>query len=295
MGIQLSFSAAQRYILSPMSYFLHYHLRLRPIETGSALIFGSALDAGLNSLLEAKRDGKDIDVDKAIIEFTRVFKTVDPNSIKYSKADGDATSLPSDFLFENENPIYPLPWHCLMFKGHILIQEYATQVLPRIEKVLEVQKTISLKNELGDEFTGIIDFVAQIDGKIYICDNKSSSIKYAEDSVGESGQLATYYEAMKDEYDLAGACFVVIPKGLRKKKLPIVDISMIFGSIKEELIDKTFTDYERVLEGVKTGQFNCTRNERGGCCSTPWGCSYKNWCDSGATDLTGLKYEEKRK
>lgn len=277
-----------------MSYYLHYLLRIRPTDTGSALIFGSALDAALNSLLLDLKDGNRPDVEKARLEFTRTFKTVDPNTIKYSKADVDTSSLPTDFSYENENPIYPLAWHCLLFKGYILIQEYIEQVLPRIEKVLEVQKTISLKNDMGDEFTGIIDFIAQIDGKIWIADNKSSSVKYAENSVGESGQLATYFEAMKDEYDLAGACFVVIPKSLRKVKKPIVDISMIFGSISEQLVDKTFSDYDNVLSGIKTGKFECTRSQREGCCSKPWPCSYVTYCRSEGRDMTGLQIVEKK-
>lgn len=296
MGIQLSFSACQRYLLSSFSYYAHYMLRLRPVDTGSALVFGSALDAAFNALLGDKRDGREISIDRARAMFDEVFRATDPNTIKYSKADFDTTSLPESFLLaSSDNPAVPLAWHCLKYKGYLLIEEYASQVLPRIEKVYEIQKTISLKNEVGDEFTGVIDFIAQIDGKIWIVDNKSSSVRYAENSVSESGQLATYFEAMKDEYDLAGACFIVVPKGLRKKKKPIVDISFIFGSIPDTLIDKTFQDYENVLEGVKTGKFECTRSQRDGCCSMPWGCAYKRYCESGGKDMTGLKYEEKKK
>lgn len=294
MGLQLSFSACQRYILSPMSYYLHYLLRIRPIETGSALVFGSALDSAINVLLEARRDGREPSLDLARAMFDQVFAAIDPHTIKYSKADYDS-SMASD----NDEPhpfdkSPPPAWHCLQKKGHILIEEYFNQALPKLEKVLAVQKTISLKNEIGDEFTGVIDFIAQIDGKIWIVDNKSSSIKYAKDAVGESGQLATYFEAMKDEYELSGGLYIVIPKNLRKKKKPVVEIEFVFGEIREQLIEKTFNDYDNVLNGIKTGKFECTRSQRDGCCSKPWGCSFKRYCESGGQDMTGLNFVEKK-
>jgi hypothetical protein len=271
-------------------------LRLRPVDTGSALIFGSALDCGFNSLLEDKKAGREIDVAKAKAEFDAEFGAIDPQTIKYSKADYDTVSLPENFdmipISTDKN--IPMEWFCLRYKGYILIEEYAAQVLPRIQEVYEIQKEINLTNEVGDTFTGIIDLIARIDDKVMIVDNKSSSIKYAQDSVANSEQLASYYEAMKDEYPLDGACYIVVPKKLRKVKQPRVQIEFIFGSISENLIAKTFQDYERVLQGVKTGQFNCTRNERNGCCSTPWGCGYRSYCQSGGTDLTGLKVEKKK-
>jgi hypothetical protein len=271
-------------------------LRLRPVDTGSALIFGASLDCGFNSLLEDRKAGRSASIDKAKRAFTAEFKTINPNEIKYSKADADLSAIPSTAsLPAGPDTPEPLVWFCLLYKGHALIEEYAAQVLPRIQEVYEIQKEISLTNELGDTFTGIIDLIAKIDDKIWIIDNKSSSIRYAQDAVSGSEQLASYYEAMKDEYDLAGACYIVVPKKLRKVKEPRVQIEFIFGQISENLIAKTFEDYETVLHGVKTGQFRCTRNEAAGCCSMPWKCPYENYCNSNGEDMTGLKIEEKRK
>jgi hypothetical protein len=298
--MQLSFSACQKYLLSPMSWYLHYLLRVRPIQQGSALVFGSALDAGFNSLLQDKKDGVEVSLAKAKSEFNKVFGATNPKEIKYSKADYDTSSLPLDFFPESmivgssTDRDIPIEWHCLKFKGHIMIEEYAEQVLPRIQEVYEIQKEINLTNEVGDTFTGIIDLIAKIDDKILICDNKSSSITYAQDSVANSEQLASYYEAMKNDYKLDGACYIVVSKKLRKVKLPRVQIDMIFGSIDENLIAKTFEGYEQVLYGVKNGRFECTRDQRDGCCSAPWGCAYKTYCVSNGTDMTGLKIEEKR-
>ncbi len=302
--LKLSYSACSKYLLSPFSYYAHYILRLRTKNVSSPLLFGSALDKGLNILLEHKKDplllnkiygiSKDVKcTDQEVLahakrEFDIEFGAIDPYTIKYSKADLDTSSLPEAFHDIYPAPKAPLAWYCLKYKGYLLIDEYVAQVLPRIQEVYEVQKQISSTNEMGDTFIGVIDFIAKIDDKIWIADNKSTSIKYAEDSVTTSEQLASYYEIMRDAYDLAGACYITIPKNLRKKKKPVVDISFIFGTIEEELIDKTFQDYEAVLHGIKNAQFGCTREQQGGCCSKPWPCDFSTFCKSGGTNMTGL-------
>lgn len=282
--IRLSYSACQRYLASPMSYFLHYLLRLRPIEEGSALVFGGALDVGLNTLLEDKKANRPIDVDGAIRAFNEEFNKSDVSNIKFSKADFDLS------LFSEEEITLDIatPAMALKRKGIILIQEYAEQVIPKIQEVYEIQRVIEMQNELGDTFTGVIDIIAKINDQIWIVDNKSTSIKYAANSVSESGQLATYLEAVKDEYDLAGGCYITIPKKIRKVKKPQIQIDFIFGNIGENLIAQTFQDYETVLDGIKNARFQCS----GKCRETPWGCAYQNYCQSGGKDLKGLSLKK---
>lgn len=291
--IQLSFSAAQRYISSPMSYFLHYFMRLRPVELSSALIFGSAIDEGLNNLLNQVKSGRLLNVAEAKNIFRIAFAGRGKTSpalrgvVKFSKADLDWDLITDINVPESDDPA----WYSLVAKGEMIIDAYAEQVLPKLEKVLLVQHEISLVNELGDTFIGVVDLVAQIDGKTYILDNKTSSIKYAEDAADISQQLGTYYEALKDEYKIDGVGFIVIPKNIRKKKLPLVPIEIKLGSIDEKILVETFGMYDDVLKGIKAGDFMCSRK----CCEAPWGCTYKRYCDSGGADLTGLKIEEKRK
>lgn len=280
-----------------MSYFLHYLLRLRPTESGSALFFGAALDEALNSLLNDKKEGRESNVEKAKAVFLKEFtmQTIDgvdrylydPGVVKFSKADLDESLLTKEDRGSGLN----LSWCSMNRKGQILIEEYAEQVLPRLEKVLLVQHEINLTNEAGDTFTGIVDLVAQIDGKVYLCDNKSTSITYAADSANESQQLATYYEALRDEYKLDGVMYITIPKKIRKRKMPRIDIKFIEGQIPDELIEKTFEDYDKVLDGVKNARFECTPEK---CCSTPWGCDFQRYCRSGGKDLSGLKKHKER-
>ena len=292
--IQLSFSAAQRYINSPMSYFLHYLMRLRPVELSSALIFGSAIDEGLNTLLNQKKNGHEVDTTEAWIAFNQALQYnngVDLRTrgvVKFSKADLDEDLIRQ--MSENIPIEHDPAWYSLQRKGELILAAYAEQVLPKLEKVLLVQHEIALTNDLGDTFIGVVDLVAQIEGKTYILDNKTSSIKYAADAADISQQLGTYYEALKDEYKIDGVGFIVIPKSIRKKKLPLVPIEIKLGNIDEKILVETFDMYDTVLKGIKKGDFTCSRK----CCEAPWGCTYKRYCDSGGTDLTGLKIEKKK-
>lgn len=285
MGIQLSYSAAERYILSSMSYYLHYFLRLRPIDTGSALLFGNAIDSALNYLLNQKKKNEQCTNEDAKDVFRKIMEQ-NSNNVKYSKADLDETLL-IDTLVLNDKP---REYYSLLQKGYIMIDSYVDQILPKIKTVHEVQYNINMKNTNGDSFIGVVDLVATlIDGKCYILDNKTSSKKYKSDSVGESGQLATYFEALKDTYDLAGAGYIVIPKTIRKKKEPKCEIEIILGETKEELIQETFVKYDQVLNGIKMGKFECSGN----CKAQPWGCCYKVYCESNGMDTTGLIIHKK--
>lgn len=252
-------------------------MRLRPTDTGSALIFGSSVDSGLNSLLTDIRDGREPSLARAKAMFDAQFKSINPTEIKFSKADFDES-------------LGETPWKSLECKGHMILEAYVEQVLPKIERVILVQHEVSLTNELGDSLIGVVDLVAQIDGKVYILDNKTSSIKYSEDAAAISQQLGTYFEALKYDYKLDGVGFIVIPKNIRKKKEPRVPIEIKLGNVDEKIMVETFAMYENVLDGIKSGEFRCTRQ----CCKNPWPCPYKGYCDSSGTDLTGLKYVDKK-
>lgn len=273
-------------------------MRLRPTELSSALVFGGAIDEGLNTLLNAVKDGREpsLDLAKGVFEAalgssgSSISNTVDhriKGVVKYSKADLDWDLIKDVKIPEGHDPA----WYSLCIKGRMIIDAYAVQVLPKLEKVLLVQHEISLDNELGDSLIGVIDLVAQIEGKVYILDNKTSSIKYAADAANISQQLGTYFEALKDQYKLDGVGFIVIPKNIRKKKEPLVPIEIKLGTVNEDILSETFQMYENVLAGIKSGDFRCSRN----CCKQPWPCTYKKYCDSMGSDLSGLKYEEKRK
>ncbi len=291
MGLTLSYSACEKYLLSPFSWYLHYLLKLRPVGFSSALVFGGAVDEGVNSLLTDMKNNIPVNVPKAKTIFENALAYSDNNDIrikgtvKFSKADCD-----EDLLYGLTIPEeHDRAWYSLREKGIIMIDAYVSQVLPKIKQVHLVQHNINLTNADGDSFIGIVDLVATLDdGKTYVLDNKTSSKKYELDSVSESEQLATYFEALKSEYTLFGAGYIVLPKSIRKKKEPKCEIQIILGKIEEELIAATFAKYDGVLYGIKNGKFECT----GECAKQFWGCTYSRFCKSNGKDMTGLRYKK---
>lgn len=269
---------------------MHYLMRVRPIQVGSPLVFGGCLDEAFNSLLLNKKNGEPIDVPGAKTTFDQTFSKQKINGIetnlwesgavRFSKADFDESLLePEDFISGKD-----LSWCSLRRKGHMMIDAYADQAIPKIQEVYLIQHEIALENELGDKFTGIVDLLCKWeDGKTYLTDNKSTSVKYDENSASESPQLASYFEALKDDYDIDGVLYITVSKKIRKHKLPRVPIEFVFGKVNDELLEKTFKEYEDVLSGIKRGEFRCS-----GCRNAKFGCEYRRFCDSGGRDMTGL-------
>lgn len=296
MGLNLSFSACNKYTVCKPAYYYHYQLRLRPIQTGSPLPFGSSIDIGLNTLLQQKKDNKAVDVVEAKEQFLANWTEAEINGkkcnlcdsglVKFSKSDLDLSLLNEEEKNSN-NP----SWHCMKHKGNAIIEAYAEQVIPKLDKIHAIQHKISLKNEYGDEFTGFVDLIADINGQTVLIDNKTAASRYTATSASESPQLATYFESCKEEFKLEKVGFFVAPKQIRKKKEPLVPIDMIFGDISEELIAQTFQTYDEVLYGIKSGNFEPKSIAK--CCDNPYGCSYQRYIASECLDMTGLEYVSK--
>ena len=117
-------------------------------------------------------------------------------------------------------------WLSLRRKGHMMIETYEKELMPLIYEVVSIQKKIELPNGEGDTIIGYIDFEAILfsdeidehgrvpDNFVTVCDNKTSSIKYKENSVKESQQLTIYCEAQ----ELQNAAYFVLNKKVRKTK-----------------------------------------------------------------------------
>lgn len=188
--------------------------------------------------------------------------------------------LPDDQLLFNF-----LSWHSLVEKGKLMVDTYRKVILPQIDTVESIQKNISIKNEDGDEITGLIDFTAKFSGdsNVYICDNKSSSKPYTAESVKESFQLATYCEAE----GVNTAAYVVMEKKLFKKdKDNIVNgirASIIKDVVPEIQLQKTFDRFESVVYNVQQGKFPKNTDS---CFAFGRKCEYFGVCNY--NDYTGL-------
>jgi hypothetical protein len=313
---KLSHSSVSIYSECGKKYKLHYIDRIRAKDEKSALYFGKCLDNAFNELLA----GKDLALAQANfeIEWTKALEM----DIKYSKSDVD-----EDLLAWVELPINKKQpaWATLRLKGALLVKAYHDQVLPKIKKVIAVQKPVSIKNAEGDEVAGFLDLIVEWeDGKTYLMDNKSSSVPYTPTSAKESQQLVLYYHMEKDTYKLDGVGFIVLSKKIIKNKLktctkcgnettgrektctrlengvrcngefsisfnPEVEVQFIINEVDEAAEDRCIEVFDKTNEGLLNEKFDPNWQA----CIGKYGkCTYFDYCKKGSMD--GLvKKEEK--
>ena len=298
--IQLSHTAVQKYLASPKAYYFHYIRRIREENIGSALPFGNALDLAFNELLVPT--GKD-----PYKIFERQWTKQDINGkkvdlrtydkIKYSKSDYFDTFFDEsdEKLLENCNK----NWVSLRKKGFMMLDAFKAQILPHLSEIIAVQKYIKLPSEDGHRYIGYIDYIAKFkvnpeaenyedikhiekyNDKVVLFDNKTSSIKYKTEQAAESEQLAGYYEAVSEEYNIDLVGYTVIHKNFRKRKKPFVPVQFILNEVREEILESTFDGIEKALEGIKMGEFPCNAPA----CDMPWGkCCYSKLCKEGSLE-----------
>lgn len=121
-------------------------------------------------------------------------------------------------------------WLCLKRKAHLMLKAYNEKVLPKIKKVLAVQKEFNLVGKTGDIIPGWIDLIVEWeDGKHYVLDNKTSSMEYESDSASKSKQLILYFYAENKERSanseklLDGMGFAVMSKQIQKNRIKICE------------------------------------------------------------------------
>jgi hypothetical protein len=179
------------------------------------------------------------------------YKLVD--FIDFHKQCKEQLSAKKKLLTDDQILYNYLSWLTLVEKGKLMISAYKTQVLPQIHKVESIQEEISIKNDDGDEITGLIDFRCSFTdnpSQVYTMDNKTSSKAYPKDCVETSDQLATYCEAKKDPH----AGYVVLEKKLYKKS-PIIRTNIHKNVIPEEQFVKSFDRFEKTCYDIQAGKF----------------------------------------
>lgn len=250
--MKISFSQVRLYGECGKKYQLRYKNGYYEKYQSSALSFGSAIDAALNSLLEERDETKALAAFYKAWDFGRVGASSDLQPLQknerlvYAESDFDADLLTEedvaligqdwlqryksiqddkkdrgwDNLTSQQRQYYNyVNWLCLRRKGPILISSYAEKVLPKIKKVLAVQAKRELSNG-EDSIDMYLDLVAEMeDGKRYLLDNKTAARPYEPDAAARSPQLILYYHAVKDEFKLDGVGFIVMAKNISKNKI----------------------------------------------------------------------------
>ncbi len=262
---KISHTKLAEYQLCSKKYEYRYVKRLRPKYVNSYMIFGSAIDKALNSLLANKDVVEAKKVFHAAMETTVINgETVDcrfSEKVQYSNSDFDADLITLDdeityqlrfpnaeifvdytnILADKKQLGYLQPsatinfnlasWLSLKRKGYIMIDSYAKTVLPTISQVIAVQEPISLKNEEGDELVGFLDLIIKdLNGDVYLMDNKTSAVPYAKDSAGKSTQLVIYFHEAREKYGIKGVGYYVMKKHINKNPLKICNSCGFDGS-----------------------------------------------------------------
>lgn len=283
---RLSHTSVSSYKSCPRKYKLRYIERYREKVQRSPLCFGSALDDGLNALLTGKADPMEA-FNKAWNKYINV-------SVKYSKSDVDAELLSNEEL---QAPEDKWGWYSLKAKAKYMLEAYKEKIIPRIRNVIDVQRKIKIDGSEGDSIIGVVDLICEWeDGSKIIFDNKSSSVKYADNSVEVSEQLGLYCYALENFFNTRKAGFIVIDKHIKKVRTCSVctkvsdsshktcnfldaaskrchgkwnishkaNIDVIIQDIPTQMDDKVISEFEDINVKIKDGHFNPNFSECNG-------------------------------
>lgn len=269
---KLSHSARETLETCSYKYQLHYERRLRSTNTSSALLFGSAFDEALNTLL------LDRDLEKAKEVFLEKWLIHEHNyNIVYYKMDHDLSLLDSDLLWDLAgvpDTVKRKHYECfftLEAKGLKMLEAYYTGILPRIKNVIAVQKEFSIVFSRPEGVVrGIIDLIAEIeleDGTVVeaILDNKSTSAPYPKNSYKTKEQTALYAAALP-RYKYVG--FLT----LNKKTF---DTQVIVGEVPEKLISDTLEKFQVAFVKIAARDF---KKNKKGCFAFGQDCIFKSHC-----------------
>lgn len=313
-NLKVSYSALQTLQECSEKYKLKYIDRYRSTKQPSALWFGLCIDEAIEILLLTKKVElsekeltlvlnedyldkfrKQMEEFKAnhLLDMTFFNSDFDPLVFTLEDLSFLKTNYPDvdDFLqfIETEKTnkektnlelFNTMHWLSLLRKGEMLLTTYKEHILPEIHEVFHIQKDIELANPTGDILVGKIDFIASFKDdptKVYICDNKTSSQAYKEDSVRLSEQLSIYTEALQTNL----GAYVVLEKKIRIKD-PKVRFSIIKDSIPDSTYEKVFTNIEKYTNMISEGNFTKKQNPKD-CWSFGKICDYYDLCWKGIT------------
>lgn len=276
--MKISNSKLDLYTTCSMQYKFKYIDHLVPDITSSPLLFGIAIDSALNYILESIRDKKEYSVDTCKELFVKHMETWShQNRLDFFK--NEAPDDLKESIDPNDPDHQEAVWDNIVKRGLDCIDVYVKEIVPQIDEVLSVQNAISIINEEGDEFVGIVDFICKLkDGRTVLMDNKTSSAKYPKNKVIKSQQLSLYLENFP-EIEYAGYC-VLIKNPAKEKGLTF---QLMVDKIPEETKAESFRHLEETLQKIKNNEFSCNFKS---CMKYGKPCAYERLCRY--NDPTGL-------
>lgn len=163
----LSHSRITKYLTCPEQYRLYYVEGLRTRHPSASLVFGSVIHSALAQLFSGQAD--------AVTWFMQEWDNVLGHPLVYKPRE---------------------TWETLRVAGHVLLSRFLREELPRIGEVRGVEQPFEISvTDLELPFVGVIDLVAEVNGKRTVIDYKTSSSGYGIQEVNLSDQLTAYHLA----------------------------------------------------------------------------------------------------
>jgi hypothetical protein len=240
----LSHSSYGRFVTCPKSFQLHYIDKLRPTTTPSHLIFGGAIDKGLNALIDQSQDPQDVctaELNRLVVEDVEFFRAdydgelIDEETkaqlndacTKIAGVPIDADHIaptllnrPVATLSDKQRTVLALCCATsLQVKAKLMIEAYKREVMPKLRRVASSQESVRWTDENGNDFVGVLDLKGDVGFGEMPIDNKTSSRPYAQDAVEKSTQLAIYSKVTGH----SKAAFIVMDKTIRKNRIKICE------------------------------------------------------------------------
>jgi hypothetical protein len=179
----LSYSRLNRYLLCPEQYRLYYVENLRPKCAAASLVFGKILHQALALLFREQGD--------PVALFLNIWKEADSYDLSYSQRDS---------------------WGKLNSCGQALLDKFVQEETHRLAAIRAVEQFFSLRiTTLGLPLIGVIDLLADLDGKRTVVDFKTAAASYEEYEVILSDQL-TAYQLAEPDAEQAALCVLVKTK-----------------------------------------------------------------------------------
>ena len=213
-----------------------------PDKTFSPLLFGRALDTALNYILKQKKEGKKIELKKAIFIFNKSMNEwTAHNEFVFFKSEVE----PEDIIKDDKDGNQLRAWSRLVKSGHEMLKIYLKEVMPLIEQVYYVQEKKTILNEEDDQFTLVLDTIVKLkDGRVVLLDHKTASKPYPEDSAKTSRQLALYNEFYKCPY----VGYIVFQKRLIDNK---VKWDMIVDKMDDVVVSGAWEKVDETIQKIK--------------------------------------------
>lgn len=291
--MKLSHTQKELFLVSPRAWYNKYVLGYQEEVMGSPLFFGSIVEDGVNVLLKG---GSLEDAHKLFENNFKRYKVngkwedlATSNKVRYSKADWQEHLFTERELETLETKTQQFRTHqSLLRSGKRMIEEFHLNIQPHIKKVLAMQEYFSIPNDHGDEIIGYVDLVCEWeDDSVIIHDVKTSGSAYKANAVlteDKGKQTALYYEALSDKYNPDFAGFLVLEKKVRKRD-PQMRSQILIDVPPDELIEKTFDEFDEVLHTIRKAYFPCCSPQ---CDQYGQQCAYKQFCKSEGMNIEGL-------